>query len=131
MTEVFIRKQKVHSGKTERLQEWIDDLVGEAKSDSQGVHDIWEEESLQTMSLFIEHAEDGDYLVWYLEADSMEQLIEARRASTHPLHDTEDAMMEDVLEDPEETGDFEPLLHGVSPERSTTFQLQQYSERSQ
>lgn len=131
MTEAFIRKQKVRPGKTERLREWIDDLVGEAKSDSQGVHNIWEEESLQTMSLFIEHAEDGDYLVWYLEADSLEQLIKARRTSTHPLHDTEDAMMEDVLEDPEETGDFEPLLHGVSPERSTTFQLQQYSERSQ
>jgi hypothetical protein len=131
MTEVFVRKQKIRPGKTERLREWMDELVGEAESDRQGVRDIWEEESLQTMSLFIEHAEDGDYLVWYLEADSMEQLIEARRASTHPLHDTEDAMMGDVLVDPEEAGEFEPLLHGVSPERSDTFQLQQYSERPQ
>lgn len=73
----------------------------------------------------------GDYPVWYLEPDSMEQLIEVRRASTHPLHDTEDAMMEDVLEDPEETGDLEPLLHGVNPERSTMFQLHQYSEHPQ
>lgn len=130
MTEVFVRRQKVRSGATERLREWIDDLVEEAESDSQGVREIWEEESLQTMSLFVEHTEDGDYLVWYLEADSVEQLIEARRSSTHPLHDTEDAMLEDVLEDPEETGDFEPLLHGVSPERSTSFQLRRYSERS-
>lgn len=131
MTDVFVRKQKVRPGKTERLREWIDDLVEAADRDSRGVRDIWEEESLQTMSLFVEHAEDGDYLVWYLEADSMEQLIEARRTSDHPLHDIEDAMLEDALEDPEETGDFEPVLHGVSPGRSTSFQLRRYSERPQ
>lgn len=131
MTEIFIRKQKVRSGKTERLQEWIDDLIGAARSNSEGVRDIWEEETLQTMSLFVEHATDGDYLVWYLEAESVEQLFEARRTSGHPLHDIEDAMMEDVLENPEETGDFEPLLHGVNPERSTTFELQRYIEGSQ
>ena len=131
MAEVFIRKQKIRPGKTERLRERISDLHSEAEEDSQGVRGIWTEESLHTISLFIEHAEDGDYFVWYLEADSMEQLIEARRASTHPLHDIEDAMMEEVLEDPEEVGDFEPLFHGVSPERSTTFEVRQYSESSE
>lgn len=127
MAEIFIRKQKIRSGKTGRLREWIRELAEEAKGDSQGVRDIWEAETLQTLSLFIEHAEDGDYFVWYLEAESMEQLITARQTSTHPLHETEDAMMEDVLVDPRETGEFEPLLHGVSPERSGTFKVKEYS----
>ncbi|WP_458185799.1 DUF6176 family protein [Haladaptatus sp. NG-WS-4] len=131
MTEIFIRKQKIRPGKTERLREWIGEMNSKAEADERGVRDIWAEESLHTISLFVEHAEDGDYFVWYLEADSMEQLIEARRASTHPLHDVEDEMMQKVLEDPSEVGEFEPLLHGVSPERSAAFDVRQYSESTQ
>lgn len=130
MADVFIRKQKILPGKTERLREWIAKMDDEADSDSQGVQDIWSAESLHTISLFVEHAADGDYFVWYLEAESMEQLVDARRSSTHPLHDVEDEMMADVLEDPEETGDFEPLLHGVSPERPDNFTVERYSEES-
>lgn len=131
MTEIFIRKQKIRAGKTERLRELIGEMTDAADADGEGVRDIWAAESLHTISLFVEHAEDGDYLVWYLEADSMEQLIAARRASTHPLHDAEDAMMEEVLADPAETGEFEPLLHGVSPERPTTFDVRQYAADSE
>ncbi|WP_227357323.1 DUF6176 family protein [Haladaptatus salinisoli] len=131
MTEIFIRKQKIRPGKTDRLREWIQEMNEEAEADTQGVRNIWADESLHTISLFIEHAQDGDYFVWYLEAGSMEQLIEARRASTHPLHDIEDAMMEEVLEDPEEVGDFEPLLHGVNSERPAAFDIHQYSEDPQ
>lgn len=127
MTEIFIRKQKIQSGKLERLREWMDELVEAAETDTDGVRQIWAEEGLYTISLFIEHTEDAAYLVWYLEAESMDQLIEARAASTHPLHDVEDEMMEDVLEDPMETGEFEPLVHGVSQDRSATFDFQHYS----
>lgn len=130
MAETFIRKQKIRPGKTERLREWITEMKAEAEADSQGVQDIWAAESLHTVSLFIEHADDGDYFVWYLEADSIEQLVEARQTSTHPLHDVEDAMMEEILEDPDEVGDFEPLLHGVSPERPDEFTVQQFTEES-
>jgi hypothetical protein len=128
MTEVFIRKQKIRPGKTERLRKWIKEMTQEVQEDGQGVRDIWSKESLHTISLFIEHTEDGDYFVWYLEADSMKQLIQARQTSEHPLHDVEDEMMEEVLEDPEEAGNFEPLLHGVSSERSNNFQVQQYTD---
>jgi hypothetical protein len=128
MAETFIRKQKIRPGKTERLREWIARMEAEAEADSKDVQDIWSAESLHIISSFIEHAEDGDYLLWYLEADSMEQLIEARGASTHPLHDVEDEMMEKVLEDLEESGEFEPLLHGVSPDRPSDFVMQRYVE---
>lgn len=130
MAETFIRKQKIRPGKTERLREWIAKMEDEAEADCQGVRDIWAAESLHTISLFIEHTEDGDYFVWYLEAESMEQLINARHSSTRPLHDVEDAMMKDVLENPDETGDFEPLLHGVSPERPNDFIVQQCADES-
>jgi hypothetical protein len=130
MSEIFIRKQEIRDGKTDALREWIDELHSEAESDRQGVREIWEKESLQTISLFIEHTADADHLVWYLEAESMAQLIEARAASTHPLHDIEDEMMDDILVDPTEAGEFEPLLHGVSEDRTDTFSIQQHSDPS-
>lgn len=127
MTEIFIRKQEIQPGKTERLRELVAELQSEAEADRDGVQDIWADETLQTISLFIEHADDADYLVWYLEAESMEQLIAAREASTHPLHDVEDAMMEEVLVDSSESGTFEPVLHGVSADRPNEFTVQHYS----
>ncbi|MDZ7745954.1 MAG: hypothetical protein U5K28_05365 [Halobacteriales archaeon] len=39
---------------------------GEAETDEDGVEEIWAEESLQTISLFIEHTADANYFVWYL-----------------------------------------------------------------
>lgn len=131
MSEIFIRKQEIAAGKTDDLREWIDELHSEAVADKQGVQEIWAEESLRTISLFIEHTPDANYFVWYLEAESMEQLIEAREASTHPLHDVEDEMMEDVLVDPAEAGEFEPLLHGISEDRPDSFTTRQFTERSQ
>jgi hypothetical protein len=128
MSEIFVRKQEIRPGKTERLREWVDEMYGEIGGDGAGVRDIWAEESLRTVSLFVEHAEDADYFAWYIEAESMERLIEAREASTHPLHELEDAMMAEVLVDPAEAGDFEPLLHGVSPERPDEFAVERYAD---
>ena len=126
MTEIFIRKQEIQPGKTDRLRELIADLHSEAEADSQGVRDIWADETLHTISLFIEHTEDADYFVWYLEAESMEQLIVAREASTHPLHEVEDTLMDEVLVEPTAVSTFEPILHGVSSERPDTFAVQHY-----
>lgn len=123
MAEILIRKQEIEPGKTDALREWIDDLLDAADDDAAGVKDIWAAETLQTISLFIEHGAEADYLVWYLEADSMTDLIEARQASEHPLHDVEDAMLADVLVDPTEMETFEPLLHGIGPDRPGTFTL--------
>lgn len=123
MSEILIRKQEIAPGKTEALREWIDDLLAAAEGDEAGVRDIWAAETLQTISLFIEHGTDADYLVWYLEADSMTDLIEVRQTSEHPLHDAEDAMLADVLVDPTEMETFEPLLHGIGPDRPHDFTL--------
>lgn len=131
MPDIFIRKQEIRDGKTEELREWIDELYSTAEADEQGVREIWAAESLHTISLFIEHTADANYFVWFLEAESMRQLIEAREDSTHPLHEVEDAMLEDTLVDPTETGEFEPLLHGISEDRPHTFTVQQRSKHAQ
>ncbi|WP_458209234.1 DUF6176 family protein [Haladaptatus sp. NG-SE-30] len=97
------------------------ELKSVAEEEKEGVLEIWEKESLQTLSLFIERMDHGDYLVWYIEADDIDQLIAARRNSTHPLHDLEDEIMAEVLESPENVGEFEPVFHGVNPDQPNPF----------
>ncbi|MFC7202312.1 DUF6176 family protein [Haloferax namakaokahaiae] len=124
MVDTFVRKQRIKPGKTDELVEWVADLREEADADTEGILDIWRAESLYTISLFVEYGDDADYLVWYLEAEDMEQLIEARANSTHPLHDLEDELLETLLEDPAESGSFRPLFHGVSPDRPSELLVQ-------
>ena len=121
VTEPFLRKQRIEPGKTERAREWLAELKESTRENSSEALDIWADEGLYTLSMFIEHAEDGDYLVWYIETDDLERLIEVRENSTYDLHDLEDAMLADVLESPEQASDFEVLAHGVSPERPQEF----------
>lgn len=97
------------------------ELKEAVQADREGVLEIWNEESLRTLSIFIERTERSDYLVWYIEADDIDRLIEARRNSTHSLHDLEDEMMAEVLENPENVGEFEPVFHGVNPNRPNSF----------
>ncbi|KAB1193552.1 hypothetical protein GJR96_08875 [Haloferax sp. MBLA0076] len=124
MVDTFVRKQRIKPGKTDAVFEWVDELRTEAREDRDGVRAIWDEETLQTLSLFVEYGDEYDYLVWYIEAEDFEQLVEARAKSTHPLHELEDELMETLLEDPTEAGSFEPLFHGVNPDRSTEFVVQ-------
>ncbi|MFT4933318.1 MAG: hypothetical protein ACI91T_003223 [Natronomonas sp.] len=121
MPEPFVMRQRIEPNWTERLKERLSELLERASSDEEQVREVWVEEGLHTMSLFVEHATDGEYLVWYVEADDVDRLIEARMDSTHPLHDLEDDLMAAVLEDPNDTGDVEPLFHGVNPNRPQEF----------
>jgi len=121
MPELFAVRQKLEPGRSGELRERRSEPAETARSNAAEIRDIWEKESLHTLSLFVEHAVDGDYLVWYVEAEDRDQLIEARLSSTSPLHDIEDELMAAVLEDPEEVGNVEPLFHAVSPERPQTF----------
>ena len=121
MVDTFLRKQRITPGKIDELRELVDELRAEARQYEDGVVGIWSEETLHTISLFIEDGDEYDYLVWYIEADDFEQLVEARANSTHRLHELEDVLMETVLEDPTEAGSFEPLFHGVSPNRPAEF----------
>jgi hypothetical protein len=124
MAEIFLRKQQIQPGKTDELKSKLNDLRAAAEGDPAGVQSIWEAETLRTLSLFIESTEQGDYLLWYIEADDMEQLIQARAESSHPIHDLEDELMAETLVSPEDVGDTEPLLHAIHPGRSTEYTVE-------
>lgn len=124
MPDAYIRKQKIAAGKTEALREWMTDLKQAVEGNEAEVLEVWREEGLHTISLFIERGDGLDHLVWYVEAEDIDKLVRAREESTSPLHDLEDEMLADVLESPDEAGEFELLAHGVSPERTDTFSFE-------
>lgn len=121
MAEIFLRKQQIKPGKTDLLKSKVTELQRAAQNDAEGVKAIWDAETLRTLSLFIERTDEADYLLWYIEADDLQQLIAARSKSTHPLHDLEDELMAETLISSQDVGDTEPLLHAIHPDRSTEY----------
>ena len=113
MADVVLTKQKIEPGKTPRLKEWMDEIRGR------------EDEAIQTLknegvyaeSAFIERTDDGEYLVYYMEAEDMGHVFEAFSESSHEIDLEHQEVMSDVLETEENVGEYELLYHLVNPER--------------
>ncbi|SIR80713.1 hypothetical protein SAMN05421858_3845 [Haladaptatus litoreus] len=120
MTDVFLLKQKIEPGKTERCKELIAELMNRVDSD---VSEILETEGVYTESVFIEQGSDDEYLVWYFEAEDAARVGEMweEPAETGIEGEIEDgkSVLAEVLENPAEWGedDFELLQHLVNPNR--------------
>ncbi|GAA0231662.1 DUF6176 family protein [Haladaptatus pallidirubidus] len=120
MTDVFLLKQKIKPGETERCKELLAEQMNQSSSD---IEEILEVEGVFTESIFIERASDGDYLVWYFEAKDATRISgiwdEPAKAGIEDKVDDTKSMLTDVLENPDTWGedDFELLHHLVNPNR--------------
>ncbi len=120
MTDAFLLKQKIEPGKTERCKELLAEQVGQTNRE---MSEILEVEGVYTESIFIEQAGDGEYLVWYFEAESMARVAEVWNDPAETAIEAEiehgKSMLAEVLENPETWNEdsFELLHHLVNPER--------------
>ncbi|WP_396610794.1 DUF6176 family protein [Haloferax sp. S1W] len=116
MTEVVLTKQKVEDGKTDRLIEWM----SEVQEREDEVVETFQSEGMVTEAAFLEHADDGDYLVYFMEAKDLREVYESFDESAHDIDEEHKEVMDDVLEDSEElgVGNYELLYHMVNPDRS-------------
>jgi hypothetical protein len=113
MAEVVLTKQKVKSGKTEQLREWMSEIQ---ERDAEAVETL-QSEGMHSEAAFLEQAEDGDYLVYYMEAENLRQVYESFEESSHDIDEEHKEVMDEVLEDGENIGNYELLYHMVNPER--------------
>lgn len=113
MPEVILTKQKIEEGKTERLKEWIAEIRDRKEEAIQTLKN----EGMHSETAFIEHTDDGDYLVYYMRADDIDEVFEAFRASSHEIDIEHKEVMRDVLESAENEGDYELLYHLANPDR--------------
>ncbi|ELZ96493.1 hypothetical protein C440_05078 [Haloferax mucosum ATCC BAA-1512] len=112
MADIVLTRQKVSDGKVPRLKEWMSEIQNR------------EDEAIETLkggmhaeTAFLEHTEDGDFLVYYMKADDIEQAYKAFEDSPHEIDKEHKAVMRDVLETGENVGDFELLYHLSNPEQ--------------
>ena len=113
MVDVVLSKQKLADGKTERLREWAD----EVRNRSDEAVETLRDEGMHSETAFVEHTDDGDFLVYYMKADDIDAVYEAAEDSSHDIDEDHERVLMDVLEDGEEVGDYEFLYHLENPDR--------------
>jgi hypothetical protein len=112
MADVVLSKQRIADGKTEPLREWAAELRERSDEATETLRD----EGVHAEAAFVEHADDGDFLVSYMKADDIEAAFEAFQNSTHDIDEEHKRVLADVLEDGEEACDYEFLYHLDNPD---------------
>ncbi|SEW03190.1 DUF6176 family protein [Halobacterium jilantaiense] len=113
MADVVLSKQKIADGKTERLREWAAEVQNRRDEAVVTLRD----EGMHSETAFVEHTDDGDFLVYYMKADDIDAVYEALEDSSHDIDEDHERVLMDVLEDGEEVGDYEFLYHLENPDR--------------
>jgi hypothetical protein len=74
---------------------------------------------MYTESLFVEEVDGTDYLLWYMEAEDVERVIEVYETATDDVVEESDGLFEDALVGGFEGAVSEPELqmHAVGPDR--------------
>jgi hypothetical protein len=107
MTDVALTRQQLESGKTEQLREWMTEI----RQREDEARETLADEGMVAEAAFLERTEDNDFLVYYMEAEDLEHASDAFSDSTHDIDEEHKAVMNDVLEDSADGGEFELLYH--------------------
>lgn len=71
-TDVILSVQKIKPGKTDRLREWWD----RDEEVDKRVKEPLREEGIMAEASFVEHRDDGDYLLYYIEVEDFDEAME-------------------------------------------------------
>lgn len=113
MADVVLTKNRIEPGKTERLREWMSEI---RSRDEEAVETL-RHEGMHTEAAFLERTDEGDYLVYFMEAADIEAVFEAFESSPHEIDHEHRAVMEEVLADEPTGSEIELLYHMVNPDR--------------
>jgi hypothetical protein len=86
--------------------------------------EVLDEEGMWTESLFLDRSDDGDGVLWYMEAADMDRVLDAYETSDNPVARWSERVLDHVfedpislLDDPRAASDYEPLAHATAPAR--------------
>ena len=116
VTEAVLTKQKIEPDKVDRLKEWMDE-VRERESE---VVETFQSEGMLTEAAFLEHGDDGVYLVYFMEAEDIREVYESFSEATRDIDQEQKEVMDDVLENPEDlgAGNYALLYDIINPDRA-------------
>lgn len=75
--DAVLSVQKITPGQADRFRERFD----RTPEEKEAMYDQLREEGITTESVFIESREDGDYLLYYIEAEDYDRMLEEFRES--------------------------------------------------
>ena len=113
MAEVTLIKQKIKEDKIEKLRGWMKDV---ANREEEAVETL-KDEGVFTETAFIEETDQGAFLVTYMEVDELEQVWETFEDSDHEIDKEFKRVMNECLENIQNTGNYDPLYHITNPKR--------------
>lgn len=68
-------------------------------------------------SAFLESREEGDYLIYYMEAEGINQVFEIFESSPYEIDREHKRVLNEILADNQPTQEIEFLYHFVNPDR--------------
>lgn len=86
-------KIKLKEGKKEQVREWCQTFANHPDLD-----DVLEKETVVVENLFLDEQNDGDYLLFYLKAESLQQANEFLTTAQHPLNELSRNFMQECWE---------------------------------
>jgi hypothetical protein len=134
MTDAILLQMKLRPGKTRQFVKFLP-KVRERLDGSGATVTIFrrifewvlKSEGLYTESMFLKRTDDGDFVMWYMEAEDMNRFYETFEAafeSCHPLAIGAEKLIRTFFEEPEKALTYaeneeshELFIHGTNPKR--------------
>lgn len=113
MPDVVLTKNRIAPGKTERLREWM----AEIRSRENEALETLEHEGMHEEAAFLERTDDGDYLVYYMKADDVDEVFASFENSPYDIDQEHREVMDEVLASGADDRSIELLYHLSNPER--------------
>ena len=113
--DVLLLRYEIAEGRAGALREWLAEVCDRGDE----VRDLLRREGMYTESLFVEEVDGTEYLIWYMEAEDVDRVVEVYEAATDDVVRESEGVFEEAL-----VGGFdgavsegELLLHAVGPDR--------------
>ena len=88
-------KIKLKSGTKDKVREWCNTF-----REHDGLDYVLEQETVVVETLFLDEQADGDYLIFYLKAESLQQANDFLTKESHALNDLSKAFMQECWDLP-------------------------------
>jgi len=112
MVDVVLTKQAIEPGETETLVEWAQEV---REREAEAVETL-RDEGMYAETAFVEHTDDGDFLVYYMKAEDIGAVYETYESSSHAIDEDHQEVMREVLANGENVGDYDFLYHLDNPD---------------
>ena len=114
MAEITLIRYRLEPGGAERVREW----ATEVRSRRSEAIETLQHGGVVSEAAFLESHPDGDYVCFYVEAESLDRAREAFESSPYEIDREFRELLAAVVADDQPTAEIEPLYHLTNPTRT-------------